>query len=61
MQNVSQLGLSIDSLSKKLAFRYENFGKNFYTRTLELQISKTILEWITKIEKKHYIVITEII
>ena len=33
MQNVSQLGLSIDSLSKKLAFRYENFGKNFYTRT----------------------------
>ena len=33
MQNVSQLGFSIDSLSKKLAFRYENFGKNFYTRT----------------------------
>ncbi|MGY8946169.1 MAG: LptF/LptG family permease [Flavobacteriales bacterium] len=33
MQNVSQLKFSIDSLSKKLDFRYENFGKNFYTRT----------------------------
>ena len=33
MQNVSQLRFSIDSLTEKLAFRYENFGKNFYTRT----------------------------
>lgn len=33
MQNISQLNYSIDSLSEKLNFRYENFGKNFYTRT----------------------------
>tara|TARA_B100000953_G_scaffold85768_1_gene69976 strand:+ start:6104 stop:7558 length:1455 start_codon:yes stop_codon:yes gene_type:complete len=33
MQNISQLKYSIDSLSKKLAFRYSNFGKSFYTRT----------------------------
>jgi lipopolysaccharide export system permease protein len=33
MQSVSQLKFSIDSLSNKLDFRYENFGKNFYTRT----------------------------
>ena len=33
MQNISQLKFSIDSLSKKLDFRYENFSKNFYTRT----------------------------
>jgi len=33
MQSISQLKFSIDSLSNKLDFRYENFGKNFYTRT----------------------------
>lgn len=33
MQNISQLKYSIDSLSKKLEFRYANFGKSFYTRT----------------------------
>ena len=33
MQSVYQLKFSIDSLSNKLDFRYENFGKNFYTRT----------------------------
>ncbi len=33
MQNISQLKFSIDSLSKNLDFRYENFSKNFYTRT----------------------------
>ena len=29
MQNISQLKYSIDSLSKKLAFRYSNFGRFF--------------------------------
>jgi len=33
MQSVSQLKFSIDSLSNKLDFIYDNFGKNFYTRT----------------------------
>jgi 3,4-dihydroxy 2-butanone 4-phosphate synthase/GTP cyclohydrolase II len=30
MQNISQLNFSIDSLSKNLVFRYNNFAKNFY-------------------------------
>ncbi|MBT4297867.1 MAG: YjgP/YjgQ family permease [Flavobacteriaceae bacterium] len=33
MQNISQLNFSIDSLSKNLVFRYNNFAKNFYART----------------------------
>ena len=33
MQNINQLKYSIDSLSKKLEFNYNNFSKNFYTRT----------------------------
>ena len=33
MQSVSQLKLSIDSLSKNIDFRYKNFGKSFYNRT----------------------------
>jgi len=33
MQNISQLNFSIDSLSKNLVFRYNNFSKNFYART----------------------------
>ncbi|MFL2639694.1 MAG: LptF/LptG family permease [Flavobacteriaceae bacterium] len=33
MQNINQLKYSIDSLSKKLEFQYENFAKNFHTRT----------------------------
>ena len=32
MQNISQLEFSIDSLSRNLNIRYENFAKNFYSR-----------------------------
>ena len=32
MQNISQLEFSIDSLSRNLDIRYENFAKNFYSR-----------------------------
>ena len=42
MQNISQLTLSIDSLSEKLDFRYKNFGKNFYTRTGISNFQRTV-------------------
>lgn len=42
MQNVSQLNLSIDSLSKRIKSTYKNFGKSFYTRTGITNFKKTI-------------------
>ena len=33
MQNINQLGFSIDSLEKRLVNQYENFASNFYKRT----------------------------
>ena len=42
MQNISQLNFSIDSLSKKLDLRYDNFGKSFYTRTGISNFQRTI-------------------
>jgi len=42
MQNVSQLEFSIDSLSKNLNNRYNNFSKNFYTRTGITNFTRTI-------------------
>ena len=54
MQNVSQLKFSIDSLSNKLAFRYENFGKNFYTRTGITNFQNNIRMNIKSINKDLY-------
>ena len=42
MQNVSQLNLSIDSLSNKIKSTYKNFSKSFYTRTGITNFKKTI-------------------
>ena len=54
MQNISQLKYSIDSLSKKLAFRYSNFGKSFYTRTGITNFTRNVRMNKKKIDKNLY-------
>jgi len=54
MQNISQLKYSIDSLSDKLAFRYSNFGKNFYTRTGITNFTRNVRMDTTNINKNLY-------
>ncbi len=54
MQNISQLKYSIDSLSKKLAFRYSNFGKSFYTRTGITNFTRNVRMNKKQIDKNLY-------
>ena len=54
MQNISQLKYSIDSLSKKLAFRYSNFGKSFYTRTGITNFTRNVRMDKKQIDKNLY-------
>ncbi len=54
MQNISQLKYSIDSLTKKLAFRYSNFGKSFYTRTGITNFTRSVRTDNKNIDKKLY-------